>query len=180
MGARALARKVSRDRGSARAVLAGVALILSACSGRDDTVQLLVAGDETSELGELHAGSTPAPPDTSIPPDTSTPPDTPVGRQLLWIIEVVNRRSAPLVAAEIEAHFDAPYLSVVSHDELVELFADPARDAPLMFLEVSPDTSDDSVLALVEGNGTHLTIGINVALSTGKITGLQFLRLAPL
>lgn len=140
--------------------------MMAACSGRNDTVQLLLPGDEATDVGDLHAATSPA------------PPDTPVGRQLAWIIEVVNRSDSRVEPTELEAHFDEEFLRFNSHDELVELLATTARDdAPLTFLEVSPDTSEDSVLALVDGSRTPLTIGINVAEGNGKITGLQFLAL---
>lgn len=156
----------SRNRRCSWRPIAGLLLVLAACSGQDDEVLLYVPDDEVNELGDLHAFSTP------------TPPDTPVGRQLAWIIEVVNRGEARLEPPEIDAHFDERFLLFNSHDEIISLFATTTRDdAPLTFIEVSPDTSDDSVLALVEGSRTHLTIGINVADEDGKITGLQFLAL---
>lgn len=146
-----------------RAFVVGCLLLVAACSGRDDTVQLFVTGPEGGDQ-DPNVSSTPAPPDTLV------------GRQLAWIIDVVNRGVSALEPGEIEAHFDEVFLRAISHDQTIELLAETARDnAPLTFLEVSPDTSERSVLALVEGSRSHLTIGINVGGANGKITGLQFL-----
>lgn len=153
------------ERYTWRALATGVLLVLTACSGRDDTVQLDLPAPEESGEGDANPGATPM------------PPDTPVGRQLAWIIDVVNRGASPLTPGELEAHFDEVFLRASGHDQTIELLAGTARDdAPLTFLEVSPDTSDKSVLALVEGTRSRLTIGINVGAANGKITGLQFLR----
>lgn len=160
--------RAARGRCSLRSFIAGVLLLLPACQGRDDTAQQLrepAPGNAT----ELHSGALPA------------PPDTPVGRQLAWIIEVVNRDPAQLEPGEIEEHFAEDFLRFRRHEEIAEMFASTAReDGPLTFVEVSPDTDEQSALALVEGNRSQLTIGVNVAGIGGKITGLQFLALAAL
>lgn len=160
-------RDASRCRGSWQPFVTGLLLVFAACSERDDSV-LHGTDVDRAGVGDLHSSATPR------------PPDTPVGRQLAWLIEVVNRGVAGLEQQEIEAHFDEAFLRFSDHDEVRELLAETARDdGPLTFLEVSPETSPESALALVEGARAQLTIGMNVALANGKITGLQFRELPP-
>ena len=108
-------------------------------------------------------------------PDAPTPPDTAAGRQLSWLLHTVNERVDELEAKEIRKHFEDSLLSVVSSDDIVEQLTSLHREqAPLTFLEVSPDTSDQSLLALVEGHRAKLTIGMNTEPGSGKISGFQF------
>jgi beta-lactamase class A len=153
----------TRARGTASALLASLTLTLAACQGHD-TVQLLSPLPATGTLNDGSAVS-----------DTPAPPNTAAGRQLSWLLQVINERADQLLAKEIQQHFQDLFLSVMPSEDLQEQFSSLAREqAPLTFLEVSTDTSDMSLLALVEGNRARLTIGMNIEPGTGKISGLQF------
>ncbi len=159
-------RDPSRRRCSWRPFITGLLLLIPACSDQDDTVQ--PSNPDLEVNGELHAGS------------TTVLPNTPVGRQLAWVIEAVNGEVSRLGHGELDAHFDPNFLRVRGHDQVLEQLASTARDdAPLTFREVSPDTSPESALALVDGARTQLTIGMNVGADHGKITGLEFRPLVP-
>jgi beta-lactamase class A len=113
--------------------------------------------------------------DGSGVPDLPTPPNTAAGRQLSWLLQVINERADQLLPKEIQQHFQDGFLRVMpSEDLLAELSSLAHEQAPLTFLEISPDTSDMSLLALVEGNRARLTIGMNIEPGTEKISGLQF------
>lgn len=149
-------------RRTASALLLSLALPLLSCHGHD-TVELFVPVMETGSL------------DDGALPGVPTPPDTAAGRQLSWLLHVVNDRADQLQAPEIQNHFETVFLRAVPSDDILAQLTSLAREqAPLTFLEVSPDTSDMSLLALVEGHRAKLEIGMNIEPVSGKISGLQF------
>jgi ORF 12 gene product N-terminal len=152
------------------ALCASLSLALAACGG-PDTVRLDVFIPDGADVeGMEEAASGPA-----------EPPDTAAGRQLAWVLEVINERSTELHAREIEEHFGEIYISVMTTEIILDVFESLGRDnAPLTFLDISPDTSDTSLLALIEGTQGMLTIGMNIEDVTGKIAVIQFIQLAEL
>ena len=148
---------------AASALLASLALTLGACHERDTvTLDVPLPAAGTSSDGQ------------PLSPQAATPPDTAAGRQLSWLLQVINERADELRPQEIRQHFEQVFLRVVPSEDIMAQLTSLAREqAPLTFLEVSPDTSDMSLLALVEGNRAKLTIGMNVEPGTGKISGLQ-------
>lgn len=148
---------------AASAVLSSLALTLAACHERDSValdVPLSAPGSSS---------------DGSALPQAARPPDTMAGRQLSWLLQAINERADELRPQEIQRHFEDVFLRAVPSADVMAQFSSLAREqAPLTFLEVSPDTSEMSLLALVEGTRAKLTIGMNVQPGSGKISGLQF------
>jgi beta-lactamase class A len=160
-------RTSSRAGRAAGALLSGLALTLAACQQRD-TVLLDAPLSATDGLD-----------DRGAPADAPAPPDTAAGRQLSWLLQVINERVDELAPKEIRRHFEDVFLRVVSSEDILAQFSLLSKEqAPLTFLEVSPDTSDMSLLALIAGNRAKLTIGMNIEPGSGKISGLQLTPVA--
>lgn len=149
-----------------REAIALLGLCLAACRGHD-SVELSVPFPEAGALDSGNASDLPSPPDTAA------------GRQLSWLLQAVNNGVDTLGSKEIQQHFEASLLNVLTSEEILSDFAALAREqAPLTFREVSPDTSEMSLLALIDGSHSQLTIGMNIQERTGKISGYQFTPLA--
>jgi hypothetical protein len=161
------------------ALLASLALTLTACHGRD--ISELDAAINPSTPGVSAEG---VPADPEVESELAAPPDTAAGRQLAWVLEAVNERGHMLSAHEIEEHFGAIFISVMTTESIQDEFASLSREAaPLELLEISPDTSEISLLALIDGSSGPLTVGMNIEEETGKIAVIQFgllLELVPL
>ncbi|HEU4577842.1 MAG TPA: serine hydrolase [Polyangiaceae bacterium] len=149
----------------ARAAAALLGLCLAACGGQD-RVELSVP---LSQAGSLDGNGSELP----------KPPNTAAGRQLSWLLQALNHDVEQLSAREIQRHFEASLLNVLPSEQILAEFSALARDqAPLTFREVSPDTSEMSLLALIDGSRSQLTIGMNIQEHSGKISGYQFTPLA--
>lgn len=113
--------------------------------------------------------------DAGAEPDGVALPDTPVGRQLAWVLEVINARAGEVSEAELREHFSVTFLAAVPPAELQATFAAIAADAaPLRIVEVAPGASDSELQALADARGMAVLIGISLEASTGRIGALLF------
>jgi beta-lactamase class A len=102
-------------------------------------------------------------------------PDTPVGRELAWLLDVINARGGEVNEAELRAHFSPTFLDAVPPVELQQtLVAIAADGAPLSVLQVSPSATDSALQALADARGAQVLISISLEADSGLIDGLRF------
>jgi beta-lactamase class A len=100
-------------------------------------------------------------------------PDTPVGRQLAWVVDVVNQRRGKVERAEIEAHFHDTFLAQVSPDQTIAVFGQlGAALAPLTIGEV--EAEGDKLVAHASAPAGKLRILIGVEKGSSRIEALLF------
>jgi beta-lactamase class A len=113
--------------------------------------------------------------DAGAEPDALMLPDTPVGRELAWLLDVINTRGGDVSEAELREHFSLSFLAAVSPVELQQTFAAIAADgAPLQVLQVSPSATDSALQVLADARGMQVIISVSLEAGTGLIGGLIF------
>ena len=153
--------------------MAATALSLASC--------LLACSDDDSTASptpalEPDAGpATAAPPDGGVPVDGAVvPPDTAAGRQLAWLLELLNERGGVADEAELVEHFSPEFLQAVPVAALQQTLAAIASGAPFTLLQILPEASENELNALVVTDGTPLVVSIGVDADTGAMSGLLF------
>jgi beta-lactamase class A len=152
--------------------------------GRGVRVVVLVAAlgvacSDSDAPTSADAGAIEAPgsgsPDAGAEPDGLNLPDTPVGRELAWLLDVINARGGAVSEAELREHFSAAFLAAVPPAELQQTFAAIAADgAPLRILQVSPSATDSALQVLADARGMQVLISVSLEAGTGLIDGLLF------
>src|SRR5262245_58642733 len=67
-------------------------------------------------------------PDAGSEPEGLAPPDTAVGRQLAWLLDVINERGGEVDEPELREHFSSGFLDAVPPIGLEQTLADIAED----------------------------------------------------
>ncbi len=106
--------------------------------------------------------------------DGLVPPDTAAGRQLAWLLELLNERGGSADETEVRAHFTAEFLQAVPLDALQQTLVSLASGAPFRLLEIFPPASENQLSALVVADGTPIFISIAVDALTGAMAALLF------
>lgn len=116
--------------------------------------------------------------ESSAPPASAAPvavelPDTPVGRQLAWVLEVINAKRT-LSDAELRLHFDDRLMEERNRVANVRrAFATMSIVAPLVPTEL--ERTPNSLVARAQGNGGAVRITVTVERKSGRISGVSFL-----
>ncbi len=98
-------------------------------------------------------------------------PPTPVGSQLRWVLTAVG--NPPLSPAEINAHFDARFLSAIDDAKLNSVFGQLGAMGGSSFIGVLAANSIDGSMQAVVRFGTS-TLEVSIAVdSAGLIEGLR-------
>jgi hypothetical protein len=135
---------------------------------------IIAASCEHKVAGVL-ARSSPATPS----PETATLPDTPAGRQLQWVINVLNGvEPVPSVEA-IREHFADLFLEQVSADQMVGFFLETGPQfAPILVLAIAGVPTPlllDVVVETVGNSNAKFVVSISVEQQfPNKINGLLF------
>ncbi|HTV18545.1 MAG TPA: Cpe/LpqF family protein, partial [Polyangiaceae bacterium] len=171
---------------SQRSIIIAIALACAgvACSDSDKATEP-DAGLGGSSGGNDSGGNAPdagggrpseaSSPDAGSEPEGLAPPDTAVGRQLAWLLDVINERGGEVDEPELREHFSSGFLDAVPPIALQQTFAAIAEDgAPLVLLVLSPQNTDTTLEALVDAQGTQLVISLSLEAGTGLIQGLLF------
>jgi beta-lactamase class A len=123
---------------------------------------------------EATAASAGTPPARAAEPDRSaTVPDTPVGAQLRWVLDVVERGGA-VTEAEVRDHFDDTFLTAVPAPKIVMIFGQLAAQLPPIRITAVDATTPNGLAARADTAGGKLLVTITVVPSGGKIGGLVF------
>ena len=120
------------------------------------------------------AASGVTPRDGDVPAGALVPPDTAAGRQLAWLLELLNERGGIVDEAELREHFSDSFLQAVPVPQLQQTFVEIASDAPFALLQLPPDGTETSLSALVDAGGIPVVIFISLETATGRIGGLLF------
>jgi hypothetical protein len=125
-------------------------LVLAACASSDEPTAMAVPAPIAVEV-----------------------PDTPVGRQLAWVLDVINERRT-LSDEELREHFDDRLMAERNRVANVKrIFAQIGALAPLVPTEL--ERRPGELVARAEGNGGVVRITISVERKTGRISGVNFL-----
>lgn len=114
------------------------------------------------------AAPAPAP---KLPPGV---PDTVAGRQLAWVLDVLDH-GGKVDAATIEAHFDRVFLDQVPVDQTITVFVQLAAslgNAKVVDVQTLGGLKLQAKLEVP--GGTKLRVGVSVDEKTGKMDGLLF------
>ena len=84
-----------------------------------------------------------APASVAVPPTNL--PETPVGRQLAWVLAMLDGKRGEISRAEVEVHFDPSFLAKVPADQVVAISAQLAPD--FAGARVTRVTGDGAALA---------------------------------
>jgi hypothetical protein len=104
-----------------------------------------------------------------------TLPETPVGRELAWLLDVINARGGAVSEAELREHFSATFLDAVPPAELERTLTAIANDgAPLRVLQLAPGATDSVLQVLADARGMQVLISISLEAGTALIGGLLF------
>lgn len=142
-----------------------IALSLAAC-----LTPVACASDEPRPTGA----------DAGLLPDAGAPtavslPDTPAGRELAWVLAVVNERGGVVEVAELEQHFHESFLSAVPPSALGPILMDLAASAaPLRITSVAPAASPLRSQALLASRVGPLVADIQLDAGSERIAGLLF------
>ena len=101
-------------------------------------------------------------------------PDTAAGRQLAWILDILDRKRGELTRDEVEAHFDPAFLAKVSPDQVVVISSQLAPD--FSGARVATARGDASALDVRIASATAKYDGKLAVGASGLITGLLFKR----
>jgi beta-lactamase class A len=130
--------------------------------------------------GRLSAQGTPT---ASPSPGAVALPDTPVGRQLGWILEVLNGGAAALTVADVQQHFGAAFLAAVPADQLIATLRTIAgQAAPVRLVGFAGQPTATQAVALVESGVAPGTFSISIAVDPTPpylIEGLLLQPVAP-
>jgi ORF 12 gene product N-terminal len=159
----------SKRRWAGAATLS-IAAGLLACSDDDS------GPNPTPAIADSDAGAASGvtPRDGDVPAGVLVPPDTAAGRQLAWLLELLNERGGIVDEAELGEHFSDSFLQAVPVPQLQQTFVEIASDAPFALLQLPPDGTETSLSALVDAGGTPVVIFISLEAATGTIAGLLF------
>lgn len=156
----------------------GMALSGLACSDSSSPARADAGiGGGAATISQDAASVEPAPSGADAGPELEglAPPDTRVGRQLAWLLDVIDTRGGEVSEAELREHFSATFLAAVAPAELQQTFAAIAADgAPLRLVQIAPGATDSSLQVQADARGTQLVISMTLEADTGLIQGLRF------
>jgi hypothetical protein len=137
----------------------------------------------------------PSPAEPDDPPPPGTPPeepgdddygtdpvalpDTRAGKELGWVLDVINGRTA---LGDPAAKFTKPFLEAYPPDEirtvLTTMKADAFQGAPVVLVSLDEFVNVDSLSGIIRGEGVRraLSVFISVDETSGLIAGLLFNR----
>lgn len=129
-----------------------------------------------------HTPEPTARPDDGNPPDelkeAITPPDSAVGRQLAWVMKVVNDRALP---ADFASRFSKRFLEVYSQDDvkktLTSLRDESFGGKQVNLVQVCEEQENEyAMTGIVRGGNDRRFLSVFIALdeASGKIAGLMF------
>jgi len=118
------------------------------------------------------ASSAPVPPPPVRIPVAVELPDTPAGRQLAWVIEMINAKRTPS-DGDLREHFDDRLMEERSRiDGVRRIFTTIGIIAPIVPTDL--ERRPGALSARAEGNGGIVEIAVAVERKTGRISDLSF------
>ncbi|GJQ30528.1 MAG: hypothetical protein HBSAPP03_24120 [Phycisphaerae bacterium] len=105
------------------------------------------------------------------------PPDTPVGRQLAWVLKVVNGQE-PL--GDLSARFSTRFLEVYSATEITTTLTTLRKtrfgDNTVDLVQLNSEDNEDTLSGIINGRQSNRFLSVFIALDekTGRIAGLKF------
>ncbi|HEY7031383.1 MAG TPA: serine hydrolase [Thermomicrobiales bacterium] len=127
--------------------------------------------------GRIAAQGTP----TAVPsPRAVALPDTPVGRQLGWVLGVLNGGAAALTVADVQQHFGPAFLAAVPADQLIAtLRAIAGEAAPVRLVGFAGQPTATQAVALVESGVMPGTFSVSIAVDPTPPYLIEGLLLQP-
>lgn len=106
-------------------------------------------------------------------------PDTPVGRQLAWVLRVVNGET-PL--GDLKAKFSTRFLEIYTAKEITDTLTTLKKsrfdDTTVDLVQINEDDNEDTLSGIINGRKSNRFLSVFIALDekTGLISGLKFDR----
>jgi hypothetical protein len=124
------------------------------------------AGEGAPPSGSAGAGSSAASP--------IAVPDTAAGKQLSWVLQILNQEAGKVGEAAIAEHFHSSFLAVVSSAGTARALEGLAQQAPIEILEVESGAGGNELRALVKAREGRLQVSIKLDPPSKQIAGLLF------
>ncbi len=149
-------------------------LSLLACAGADAPLVERPTDAATAQTESTDGDASVGCPDcdTAVEPAL---PGTAAGRQLRWLLELVNTGGGKAPTSELEQHFHESFLASVPVDYLAATLQALASElAPLDVVQFAEQADGNRLMVLISSEGGPIDLMLEVEPATGSIVGLTF------
>jgi hypothetical protein len=150
-----------------------LAFALNACGGGEKPTDVTPA-DASLDVSAADGAFDGAPADAGAADAAIATPDTAAGRQLAWLLSIVNGDPAAITPEVVAPHFAAGFLAQVPAAMLAAFLEDDARKvAPLVLVSIAPGATETRLVAIVRtARDTYRRIIVQVTTAPEQFVGL--------
>ena len=133
------------------------------------------SSDETTTAAGtgVDAGTNVGAEDAGAPTGSSVAPNTAAGRQLAWLLGLLNERGGVASEEELRAHFSPGFLQQVPVPALQQTLVDIAgQGSQLELVQVAPTSTETALTALVAAPEGRVIVSLAVNATSGSIESL--------